>query len=67
MFPPRIPQDMYTELLREAMVSYARAGITMIASSIEQGRTLGGFYKMLREEGRLPVRFGYGYEMFRSP
>ena len=67
MFPPRIPQSMYNELIKEAMMSYARAGITMIASSIEQGRTLGGFYKLLREEGRLPVRFGYGYEMFRSP
>jgi predicted amidohydrolase YtcJ len=67
MFPPRIPQSMYNELLREAMLSYAKAGITMIASSIEQGRTLGGFYNLLRNEGRLPVRFGYGYEMFRSP
>ncbi len=67
MFPPRIPQSMYNELLKEAMNSYASAGVTMIASSIEQGRTLGGFYYLLRKEGRLPVRFGYGYEMFRSP
>lgn len=67
MFPPRIPQTMYNELLKAAMTSYASAGITMIASSIEQGRSLGGFYKILREEGRLPVRFGYGYEMIRSP
>ncbi len=67
MFPPRIPQKMYNELLTAAMNSYASAGITMIASSIEQGRTLGGFYNILRRDGRLPVRFGYGYEMFRSP
>jgi predicted amidohydrolase YtcJ len=67
MFPPRIPQTMYNALLKAAMLSYAKAGVTMIASSIEQGRTLGTFYNMLRNEGRLPVRFGFGYEMFRSP
>ena len=67
MFPPRVPQTMYYELLKAAMSSYAKAGITMIASSIEQGRTVGAFYNLLRKEGRLPVRFGYGYEMLRSP
>jgi predicted amidohydrolase YtcJ len=67
MFPNRIPQTMYNLMLKEALLAYARAGISMIASSIEQGRSVGGFYKLLREEGRLPVRFGYGYEMLRSP
>ena len=38
----------------------------MISSSIEQGKTLTGFYDILRREGRLPIRFGYGYEMVRS-
>jgi hypothetical protein len=26
-----------------------------------------GYYDLLRQDGRLPIRFGYGYEMFRSP
>jgi predicted amidohydrolase YtcJ len=67
MFPSRIPTSMYIELIKATMKTYAKAGITMIASSIEEGRTVGGFYYLLRTEGRLPVRFGYGYEMFRSP
>jgi predicted amidohydrolase YtcJ len=49
------------------MEHYAAAGVTMISSRIEQGKTLTGFYDILRREGRLPIRFGYGYEMIRSP
>jgi len=67
VFPDRVPRQMYNNLLKEAMLHYAAAGVTMISSSIEQGRTMTGFYDLLRQDGRLPIRFGYGYEMFRSP
>jgi predicted amidohydrolase YtcJ len=67
VFPPREPQSLYNSLIKGAMTMYARGGTTMIASSIEDGRTLTGFYELLRKEKRLPVRFGFGYEMLRSP
>jgi predicted amidohydrolase YtcJ len=67
IFPDRVPRELYNNLLKAALHHYAAAGVTMIASSIEQGRTMTGFYDILREDGRLPIRFGYGYEMFRSP
>ena len=67
VFPAREPPSLYNSLIKGAMITYARGGTTMIASSIEDGRTLTGFYNLLRKEKRLPVRFGYGYEMLRSP
>jgi predicted amidohydrolase YtcJ len=67
MFPSREPRELYNQLIKQAMITYARGGTTMIASSIEDGRTLTSFYDLLRKEKRLPVRFGYGYEMLRSP
>lgn len=67
MFPPRTPPDVYEGWIEEVMNLYAEAGLTMIASSIEEGRTVTAFYNLLREHRRLPIRFGYGYEMFRSP
>ncbi|MGY8815572.1 MAG: amidohydrolase family protein [Gammaproteobacteria bacterium] len=67
VFPAREPQSLYNSLIKNAMITYARGGTTMIASSIEDGRTLTGFYTLLRKEKRLPVRFGFGYEMLRSP
>ncbi|MGY8815445.1 MAG: amidohydrolase family protein [Gammaproteobacteria bacterium] len=67
LFPPRVPRDMYRGWLKKVMEHYAEAGLTMISSSIENGRTLTAFYEILREDKRLPVRFGYGYEMLRTP
>ncbi len=67
VFPPREPRSLYNQLIKEAMTTYARGGTTMIASSIEDGRTVTAFYDLMRKEKRLPVRFGYGYEMLRSP
>jgi len=67
LFPSRVPDEMYMEWLRQVMLNYAEGGLTMIASSIEEGRTLTAFYRLLREDHRLPIRFGYGYEMLRTP
>ncbi len=67
VFPPREPRELFNSLIKKAMETYAIGGTTMIASSIEDGRTLTAFYDLLRKEKRLPVRFGYGYEMLRSP
>jgi predicted amidohydrolase YtcJ len=67
MFPNRMPRKLYNELLKESLLHYAAAGVTMVASSIEGGDAMTGFYQILREDKRLPIRFGYGYEMFRSP
>lgn len=67
VFPPREPRELFNSLIKGAMEKYAVGGTTMIASSIEDGRTLTAFYDLLRKEKRLPVRFGYGYEMLRSP
>ena len=67
VFPPREPRSLYNQLVKDAMINYARGGTTMIASSIEDGRTVTAFYDLMRKEKRLPVRFGYGYEMLRSP
>jgi predicted amidohydrolase YtcJ len=67
VFPPREPRELFNSLIKGAMEKYAVGGTTMIASSIEDGRTLTAFYDLLRKEKRLPVRFGFGYEMLRSP
>ena len=50
VFPPRVPRDMYRGWLKKVMEHYAEAGLTMISSSIENGRTLTAFYEILREE-----------------
>jgi len=67
MFPNRTPRDLYTELAKAALLHYAAAGVTMIASSLEDGQSVTAYYDIIRRDGRLPVRFGYGYEMFRDP
>ena len=67
VFPPRVPGDIYGQWMKDVMVHYAEGGLTMIASSLEEGRSMTSFYRLMRKEKRLPVRFGYGYEMLRSP
>jgi predicted amidohydrolase YtcJ len=67
IFPPRVPPQIYNQWMKDVMTHYAEGGLTMIASSLEEGRSMTAFYRIMREEKRLPVRFGYGYEMLRSP
>lgn len=67
VFPSRIPEDLYVKMLKESMKLYNTAGVTMIASSIEQGSAVTAAFNILRRDKRLPVRWGYGFEMFRSP
>ncbi|MGY8813654.1 MAG: amidohydrolase family protein [Gammaproteobacteria bacterium] len=67
LFPPRVPKEIYNQWMKDVMVHYAEGGLTMIASSLEEGRSMTSFYQILREDKRLPVRFGYGYEVLRSP
>ncbi len=67
IFPPRVPKDVYDQWMKDVMNHYAEGGLTMIASSLEEGRSMTSFYRIMREDKRLPVRFGYGYEMLRSP
>lgn len=65
--PPRMPRDFTKNLMREALKLYNTAGLTMISSSVEYGTAMTAVFDILREDRRLPVRWGFGYEMFRSP
>ena len=65
--PPRMPRDFTKNLMREALKLYNSAGLTMISSSVEYGTAMTAVFDILREDRRLPVRWGFGYEMFRSP
>ena len=67
VFPPRMPRDLTLKLMEEALKLYATAGVTMVASSIEVGPSMTAVFDLLRRDERLPIRWGYGYEMFRSP
>jgi predicted amidohydrolase YtcJ len=67
VFPPRMPRDLTLSLMEEALKLYATAGVTMIASSVEVGPSMTAAFDLLRRDERLPIRWGYGYEMFRSP
>ena len=67
VFPPRVPKDIYDQWMKDVMTHYAEGGLTMIASSLEEGRSMTSYYRIMREDKRLPIRFGYGYEMLRSP
>jgi predicted amidohydrolase YtcJ len=67
VFPPRVPPSIYDQWMKDVMNHYAEGGLTMIASSLEEGRSMTSFYRIMRRDKRLPVRFGYGYEMLRSP
>lgn len=67
VFPPRMPRDLTLKLMEEALKLYATAGVTMIASSVEVGPSMTAAFDLLRRDNRLPIRWGYGYEMFRSP
>lgn len=67
VFPPRMPRDLTVKLMDEALKLYATAGVTMIASSIELGTSMTAVYDLLRRDERLPIRWGFGFEMFRSP
>ncbi len=65
--PPRMPKQLTMDLMEAALNMYNSAGVTMIASSVEFGDAMTAVYNLLRRDNRLPVRWGYGFEMFRSP
>jgi len=67
IFPRRIPRSLMVSMMDDALKLYASAGMTMIASSIEEGTTVTATFDLLKRDRRLPVRWGYGFEMFRSP
>jgi len=67
LFPARMPRSLTATLMEEALKLYTTAGVTMIASSVELGTSMTAVYDVLRKYNRLPVRWGYGFEMFRSP
>ncbi len=65
--PPRMPKQLTMDLMEQALRLYNTAGVTMISSSVEFGAAMRAVYDLLRRDHRLPVRWGFGYEMFRSP
>ena len=65
--PPRMPKQLTMDLMEAALNMYNSAGVTMISSSVEFGDAMTAVYNLLRRDNRLPVRWGYGFEMFRSP
>src|SRR5690606_18381068 len=67
VFPSRIPQELYVRMMEEGLKLYPGGGVTMLASSAELGRSITAVYDILRRDKRLPVRWGFGFEMFRSP
>jgi predicted amidohydrolase YtcJ len=67
VFPTRMPRNLNLELMDAALQLYGSAGVTMIASSVELGVSMTAAWDLLRRDNRLPVRWGFGFEMFRSP
>ena len=65
--PHRMPRDLTMKLMEEALKLYTTAGVTMVSSSVEYGSAMTAVYDILRRDNRLPIRWGYGFEMFRSP
>jgi predicted amidohydrolase YtcJ len=65
--PPRMPRSLTMNLMEEALKLYTTAGVTMVSSSVEFGSAMTAVYDILRRDNRLPIRWGFGYEMFRSP
>lgn len=47
--------------------NYLPAGITTFGSKVSTSNQVTGFHHLLREEGRLPVRFAWSYEEHRQP
>ena len=37
VFPPRVPKSIYKQWMKDVMTHYAEGGLTMIASSLEEG------------------------------
>jgi len=67
VFPRRMPRSMMVTMMEESLKLYTTAGITMLASSIEEGPGVTATFDLLKRDRRLPVRWGYGFEMMRSP
>jgi len=65
--PPRMPRQLTMDLMEGALKMYTSAGVTMVSSSVEYGTAMTAVYDLLRRDKRLPIRWGYGFEMFRSP
>jgi len=65
--PHRMPRELTMNLMDEALKLYTTAGVTMVSSSVEYGSAMTAVYDILRRDNRLPIRWGYGFEMFRSP
>jgi len=67
VFPTRIPRSLNLALMEASLRLSASAGVTTLASSIELGTSMTAVWDLLRRDNRLPVRWGFGFEMFRSP
>jgi predicted amidohydrolase YtcJ len=65
--PHRVPRQLSMDLMEGALKLYTSAGVTMVSSSVEYGSAMTAVYDILRRDNRLPIRWGYGFEMFRSP
>ena len=65
--PHRMPRELTMRLMEEALKLYTTAGVTMVSSSVEYGSAMTAVFDILRRDNRLPIRWGYGFEMFRSP
>lgn len=63
VFLTDIPIEDLSEGFKETLEVYRRAGITSFGSRLAHPLWIRAFYNLMRENGRLPVRFGYTLEV----
>lgn len=58
--------EMWQNAAKRNLEQYASAGITTFASRNDLPEEIRGFHELLRQDGRLPVRYAYGLDRYQS-
>ena len=66
MFLAGVPTPKMAQMFKAVLHRFSSAGITAFGSRIDTGAQISAYYYLLREEGRLPVRYAYSMEMHRG-
>lgn len=66
MFQSKIATEELAEMFKSVLELYNQAGITAFGSRVDNGIHLSAFNKLLRDEGKLPARYAFSYEVHRN-
>lgn len=66
MFQSEIPLEQWADIFEGVLNIYQEAGATTFGSRVDHGVHLSAFNYLLRNEGSLPARYAFSYEVHRN-